>query len=107
MAKILYITANPKPENEAFSLRLGKAFLEKVKEISPEDEIIELDLYKADIPFLDEDVFSGWGKLAQNQSLTPKKNKKSTGSTNWLTNLWMRTSMCLSPRCGTCPSHRA
>jgi FMN-dependent NADH-azoreductase len=76
VAKILYITANPKPENEAFSLRLGKAFMEKVKEISPEDEIIELDLYKADIPFLDEDVFNGWGKLAQNQSLTPEEEQK-------------------------------
>lgn len=76
MAKILYITANPKPEHEAFSLRLGKAFMEKVKEISPDDEITELDLYKTDIPFLDEDVFNGWGKLAKNESLTPDEEQK-------------------------------
>ena len=76
MAKVLYITANPKPENEAFSLRLGKAFMEKVKELSPDDEIIELDLYKTDIPFLDADVFNGWGKLAENESLTPEEQQK-------------------------------
>ncbi|MBH8596814.1 MULTISPECIES: FMN-dependent NADH-azoreductase [unclassified Thermoactinomyces] len=76
MAKVLYITANPKPVDESFSLRVGKAFLERYKEIRPEDEIVELDLYKTEIPYIDEEVFSGWGKLAKGADLTPEEKKK-------------------------------
>ncbi|MBA4541341.1 FMN-dependent NADH-azoreductase [Thermoactinomyces daqus] len=76
MAKVLYITANPKPIDESFSLRVGKAFLERYKEIRPEDEIVELDLYKTEIPYIDEEVFSGWGKLAKGADLTPEEKKK-------------------------------
>jgi FMN-dependent NADH-azoreductase len=63
MAKVLYITANPKVEEQSFSLAAGRAFLDAYKEVNPQAEIIELDLYKANIPHIDEDVFSGWGKL--------------------------------------------
>lgn len=76
MAKILYITANPKSVEESFSLRVGQAFLEKYKEIRPEDEIVELDLYQTEIPYIDEEVFSGWGKLAKGEDLTPAEKKK-------------------------------
>ncbi|MBA4600851.1 FMN-dependent NADH-azoreductase [Thermoactinomyces mirandus] len=76
MANILYITANPKPEQESFSLRLGRNFIEKVKELSPRDEIVEMDLYQTGIPFIDADVFSGWGKLANGQTLSAEEQKK-------------------------------
>ncbi|MGA8943711.1 MAG: NAD(P)H-dependent oxidoreductase, partial [Thermoactinomyces sp.] len=76
MAKILYITANPKPEPESFSLRLGRSFIEKVKELSPHDEIVEIDLYQTEIPFIDADVFSGWGKLAKGKELSAKEREK-------------------------------
>lgn len=76
MAKILYITANPKPEQESFSLRLGRSFIEKVRELSPLDEIAELDLYQTDIPFIDVDVFSGWGKLAKGETLSAEEREK-------------------------------
>ena len=41
----------------------GKAFIESYKEAHPDDEVIHLDLYKENIPQIDADVFSGWGKL--------------------------------------------
>jgi FMN-dependent NADH-azoreductase len=63
MAKVLYITANPKVEEQSFSLAAGRAFLNTFKEIDPQAEIVELDLYKANIPHIDEEVFAGWGKL--------------------------------------------
>ncbi|RAK17194.1 FMN-dependent NADH-azoreductase [Anoxybacillus vitaminiphilus] len=65
MAKLLYITANPKPEDQSFSLSVGRAFLNAYKQQNPQDEIVELDLYQTDIPYIDTDVFNGWGKLQQ------------------------------------------
>jgi FMN-dependent NADH-azoreductase len=63
--KILYITANPKSDEQSYSLSVGKAFLDAYRQANPQDEIIELDLYKIDIPLIDKDVFNGWGKLQQ------------------------------------------
>jgi len=63
MAQLLYITAHPLNEPQSFSLRLGKAFLDQYREVAPNDEIIRLDLYNMDLPYIDRDVFSGWGKL--------------------------------------------
>ncbi|MBX4260263.1 FMN-dependent NADH-azoreductase [Clostridium estertheticum] len=63
MSKILYITANPKTKENSFSLAAGNEFLETYKKSNPSDEIITLDLYKTEVPFIDEVVFSAWGKL--------------------------------------------
>ncbi|WP_206810161.1 FMN-dependent NADH-azoreductase [Paradesulfitobacterium ferrireducens] len=65
MARVLYITANPKKVQDSFSLSAGEAFVNAYREVKPQDEIIELDLYKIQIPLVDADVFSGWGKLQQ------------------------------------------
>ncbi|CAH0347137.1 MULTISPECIES: FMN-dependent NADH-azoreductase [unclassified Bacillus (in: firmicutes)] len=63
MAKVLYITAHPHDETQSFSMAAGKAFVDSYKEANPTDEIVHLDLYSIDIPQLDADIFSGWGKL--------------------------------------------
>lgn len=63
MAKILYITAHPLNEEQSFSLAAGKAFIESYKEQNENDEVIHLDLYNENIPHIDADVLSGWGKL--------------------------------------------
>lgn len=66
MASLLYITANPKPEQESFSLSVGRAFLNAYRQQKPGDQITEIDLYKlGKLPYIDADVFSGWGKLQQ------------------------------------------
>ncbi|WP_338447691.1 FMN-dependent NADH-azoreductase [Niallia oryzisoli] len=63
MAKLLYITAHPHDERQSFSMAAGKAFIETYKEVNPNDEVVHIDLYKENIPHIDTDVFSGWGKL--------------------------------------------
>ncbi|PLT29972.1 FMN-dependent NADH-azoreductase [Peribacillus deserti] len=63
MATLLYITAHPHDERQSFSMAAGKAFVESYRESNPGDEVIQLDLYKENIPHIDTDVFSGWGKL--------------------------------------------
>ncbi len=63
MAKVLYITAHPHDEATSYSMATGKAFIESYKEANPNDEVVHIDLYKENIPHIDADVFSGWGKL--------------------------------------------
>jgi FMN-dependent NADH-azoreductase len=68
MAKVLYITGNPKTVDQSFSLTVGEAFLETYRKENPQDEIVHLDLYNLDIPYIDTDVFSGWGKLQKGEA---------------------------------------
>lgn len=65
VSKILYITANPKAVEQSYGLAVGEAFLEAYRQEKPDDEIVKLDLYRMDIPYIDTDVFNGWGKLQQ------------------------------------------
>jgi FMN-dependent NADH-azoreductase len=63
MATVLYITAHPHDHQTSFSLAVGKEFIEAYRAANPQDEVVTLDLYNIDIPHIDADVFSGWGKL--------------------------------------------
>lgn len=63
MSKLLYIKGNPKDESISYSLQVGRAFLEEYKKINPQDEIVEIDVYNANIPLIDEDIFNAWAKL--------------------------------------------
>lgn len=63
MTKVLYISAHPLDHTQSYSMAAGKAFMDSYIEVNPNDEIVYLDLYKENIPQLDADVFSGWGKL--------------------------------------------
>ncbi|GKS12105.1 FMN-dependent NADH-azoreductase 2 [Paenibacillus chitinolyticus] len=63
MATVLYITANPQGEEKSYSMLVGKEFVQAYRSANPSDEVIHLDLYKMEIPQLDQDIFSGWGKL--------------------------------------------
>ncbi|MFB6467351.1 FMN-dependent NADH-azoreductase [Cytobacillus sp. Hz8] len=68
MEKVLYITAHPHDETHSYSMAVGKAFIDTYKETNANDEVIHLDLYKENIPEIDADVFSGWGKLQSGQA---------------------------------------
>jgi len=63
MKKVLYITANPQSEEKSYSKRTGKYYLEQLK-ANQDVEVIELDVYKATIPMIDEDVLTAWGALS-------------------------------------------
>ncbi|MFD1356769.1 FMN-dependent NADH-azoreductase [Fictibacillus halophilus] len=63
MTKVLYITAHPHDDTMSYSMAVGKVFIEEYKIINPDHEIVNVDLYKEDVPQIDVDVFSGWGKL--------------------------------------------
>jgi FMN-dependent NADH-azoreductase len=43
---------------------------------NPKDEVIHLDLYSIDIPMIDADVFSGWGKLLKKRHFLLKNRQR-------------------------------
>lgn len=69
MSTVLYITANPKDEKHSISKQIGRDFVERYRSSHPNDTIIELDLYKEKIPYLDLNYFSGRGKLLKGNDL--------------------------------------
>ncbi|MEK3915867.1 FMN-dependent NADH-azoreductase [Paenibacillus sp. FSL H7-0331] len=84
MATVLYITAHPHDHQTSFSMAVGKQFIESYRDAHPQDEVITLDLYKQDIPHIDADVFSGWGKLRSGSSFDQlsASEKSKTGRLN-------------------------
>lgn len=76
MSKVLCITANPKTIEESKSLTMAREFLEVYRKNNPQDTVIEMDVYRGKIPLIDSDVFSGWGKYAKNEELTPGEREK-------------------------------
>ncbi|MEK4057393.1 FMN-dependent NADH-azoreductase [Paenibacillus sp. FSL F4-0087] len=93
MAKVLFITANPNDVNRSYSMAAGKAFIETYKETNPTDEIVALDLFKENIPDLDADVFSGWGKLRAGQPMDALSTEESAkvGRLNEILDQFMST----------------
>lgn len=69
MAKVLYIWSNPKRMDQSFSLRVADSFVKRYRQLNPSDEIIELDLYNAQIPLIDDDVLKCWDLLRGGCSL--------------------------------------
>ena len=84
MTTALYITAHPNDDRASYSMAVGKAFIGAYREANLGDEVIELDLYKTDIPHIDTDVFSGWGKLRSGASFDQlsEEEKRKVGRMN-------------------------
>ncbi|MGY2895011.1 FMN-dependent NADH-azoreductase [Deinococcus sp. UYEF24] len=78
MTKVLFIKGNPKKTEQSYSLRLGQAYVEAYKAAHADAEVTELDLYEDHIPLIDEEVMTGWGKLAQQQDLNNHEAHKVT-----------------------------
>lgn len=70
MKTLLYVKANPKKDEDSDSAQLANFFLDAYQQSNPTHEIEILDLYNEDIPFLDVDIFSAWGKFTSQEELT-------------------------------------
>ncbi|WP_424767219.1 FMN-dependent NADH-azoreductase [Paenibacillus sp. sgz302251] len=78
MATVLYITAHPHDHQTSFSMAVGKEFIEAYRQANSTDEVIHLDLYRSNIPPIDADIFSGWGKLRSGSSFDQLANTESS-----------------------------
>lgn len=76
MANVLYVKVNPKSDKKSESAQLANYFFDLYKEKNKGDVVDKLDLYESEIPFLDVDVFSAWGKFASKAKLTKVEQVK-------------------------------
>ncbi|NQX63870.1 FMN-dependent NADH-azoreductase [Paenibacillus qinlingensis] len=77
MATVLHITAHPHDHQTSYSMAVGKAFIDAYREANPNDEVIPVDLYRIQVPHIDADVFSGWGKLRSGQDFSSLSSEES------------------------------
>lgn len=63
MAKVLYITCNPKSVEKSVGHRVGQAFLKTYRESHANDEIREINLYEEEFPIIDRDIINGWDRM--------------------------------------------
>jgi len=70
VSTVLFVKANDRPVEQAVSVKLYYAFLESYRKSHPDDTIIELDLYKEDLPYLNADMINGNFKAARGMELT-------------------------------------
>lgn len=76
MSVLLRIKANPKPVRESKSLTIAEEFFRVYREKNPQDRIIERDVYREPIPFVDADVLKGWDKLQRREELNSVEKEK-------------------------------
>ncbi|SMF85781.1 FMN-dependent NADH-azoreductase [Paenibacillus uliginis N3/975] len=77
MSKLLIINAHPNFDSKtSASLDVFNYFLKVYKENHSKDEVIEqINLYEDEVPLLDKNVLSAWGKQAEGKELTSQEKK--------------------------------
>ena len=70
MANVLFVKAHPGSSSHSVSLGMADKFLETYKTSNPSDTVTTLDLYAEEIPLIDNDVLSAWGKFQSGQAAT-------------------------------------
>ncbi|UOK49446.1 FMN-dependent NADH-azoreductase (plasmid) [Bacillus tropicus] len=73
MTTVLFVKANNRPANQAVSVKLYEAFLASYKEAHPNDTVIELDLYKEELPYVGVDMINGAFKASRGLDLTAEE----------------------------------
>lgn len=75
MTKVLFVKANNRPAEQAVSVKLYEAFLASYKEAHPNDTVVELDLYKEELPYVGVDMINGIFKAGKGFDLTEEEAK--------------------------------
>ncbi len=78
MANVLLVTAHPGSSSHSVSLGMADKFLETYKTNNPNDTVTTLNLYSEEIPLIDSDVLSAWGKFQAGQAdqVTAEEGRK-------------------------------
>ncbi len=76
MSKVLFIKGTPQSEEQSRSTQVARAFINEYKELNPTDEVIELDVYQANVPLIDADFLSAQKKLRSEEALTDVEAQK-------------------------------
>lgn len=73
MSTVLFVKANDRGIEQAVSVKLYQAFLDSYKKSHPEDTVIELDLFKEELPYMNADMINGNFKASRGYDLTPEE----------------------------------
>lgn len=84
MNTLLVILAHPHTEQQSFSMRVYESFLEKYKQLHPNDKIIIRDLYNDDIPIMDDMTFQAMAKIQTQKELSEAEKIRLKTRENWL-----------------------
>ncbi|MES5939314.1 MULTISPECIES: FMN-dependent NADH-azoreductase [unclassified Bacillus cereus group] len=84
MTTVLFVKANNRPVDQAVSVKLYYAFLASYKESFPNDTVIELDLYKEELPYVGVDMINGTFKASRGFDLTAEEAKAVAGADKYL-----------------------
>ncbi|MEW5548914.1 FMN-dependent NADH-azoreductase [Peribacillus frigoritolerans] len=84
MTTVLFVKANNRPANQAVSVKLYEAFLASYKELHPNDTVVELDLYKEELPYVGVDMINGTFKASRGLDLTAEEAKAVTVADKYL-----------------------
>ncbi len=75
MAKVLFVKANDRPAEQAVSVKMYETFLNAYKSANPSDEVTELDLFAAELPYYGNKAITALYKQAQSFPLAEDEKK--------------------------------
>ncbi|MFZ4453956.1 FMN-dependent NADH-azoreductase [Salibacterium aidingense] len=75
MARILFVKASDRSEEESVSMKLYYTFLRKYRQTHPEDMVEEVDLYEEELPYLGSVMIKSNAKSARQQELTEQEQR--------------------------------
>ena len=75
MSKVLFVKVNDRPLDQAVSVQMYNAFLNAYKEANPSDEITELDLFEAELPYYGNKAITAVYKNNQGIELSEEETK--------------------------------
>lgn len=84
MTTVLFVKANNRPAKQAVSVKLYEAFLASYKESHPNDTVVELDLYKEELPYVGVDMINGTFKASRGLDLIAEEAKAVTVADKYL-----------------------
>ncbi|WP_018923529.1 FMN-dependent NADH-azoreductase [Salsuginibacillus kocurii] len=84
MAKVLFIKANSRPDDQAVSLQMYNSFKAEYEKTHPNDEIEELDLFEENLPYYSVDKINGMFKKAKDLELTSEEQEAADLVTGYL-----------------------
>ncbi|RKP51612.1 FMN-dependent NADH-azoreductase [Cohnella endophytica] len=84
MANVLFVKANNRPSDQSVSVKLYDTFVQAYRESNPNDQITELNLFEADLPYYDNDMMGGLFKLSKGFELTAEEQKAANLANGYL-----------------------
>ena len=78
MSNVLFVKGHPSNADTSVSVHLAERFLEAYKASNPNDSVTVLDLYKDNIPHVDDDVLNAYAKFTSGRGseVTAEENVK-------------------------------